>query len=794
MKIISKEIKEAVPEAYLPFSAYVIQTRALPDARDFLKSGGRYILWSQYFNKNTYDKNRKKGADIVGGVMHWNPHGDSGIWGNIVRFAKPFSMRYPLEDAKGNVGTMTAGDDYAAPRYLELRSSELAAEFTRLIKKDTIDKWNINFTGEDKYPSVFPTLFPNFVNGNTGIGVGCVSSIPSFNLKEAINSLKILVKNPDADYDEIYIAPDFPTGAVIINANEVKESLRTGRGKAVKLRAVLEYDDKENAIEVKEIPYQVFTNRIMGEIELAIEENRLSGIKSYYDGTDRSCGKYGTKIVIYLNKGVNVQRICRQLYKETSLQSSFTICQLMLENGEKPKEYGLKEIMLSYLNHAMSCLKKSYIYDYKKLQKAILINEGYLVAIANIDDFVAHIKNANDEQEVITIFKEKYGLLEEQSKAIIELKLRRLMKLESLKINKDLEKQRVELKALDNLINNKEAFEESFIKELDRIENKWGDNRRTKLLNLDFSSEEEDAEPIEKKELLIYYTNHNNIYTQESTTLITTRRGRKGSKVKLGKNEVIVQTINDNNLSELLAFTNTGKMYSTYTSELPINAKINCSQLFELEDNEYITTLTTMERKEKAKYLIFVTKNGIIKKTKTSEYQKKRGKSLKAINLKDDDEVLNVYPIDNEKVGFLTSDGNCIIIETENISPIGRAAAGVKGIKLNDGAQVIDSQIIENQDKFLIAVSKKGYIKKMNLSDIGVATRGTKGKKIQKLDDDDMTVKMLTINTDCDIIINTKGRVIKINSSEISLLSRDAAGTKSMNLEENEQIQDMLIS
>lgn len=794
MKIISKEIKEAVPEAYLPFSAYVIQTRALPDARDFLKSGGRYILWSQYFNKNTYDKNRKKGADIVGGVMHWNPHGDSGIWGNIVRFAKPFSMRYPLEDAKGNVGTMTAGDDYAAPRYLELRSSELAAEFTRLIKKDTIDKWNINFTGEDKYPSVFPTLFPNFVNGNTGIGVGCVSSIPSFNLKEAINSLKILVKNPDADYDEIYIAPDFPTGAVIINANEVKESLRTGRGKAVKLRAVLEYDDKENAIEVKEIPYQVFTNRIMGEIELAIEENRLSGIKSYYDGTDRSCGKYGTKIVIYLNKGVNVQRICRQLYKETSLQSSFTICQLMLENGEKPKEYGLKEIMLSYLNHAMSCLKKSYIYDYKKLQKAILINEGYLVAIANIDDFVAHIKNANDEQEVITIFKEKYGLLEEQSKAIIELKLRRLMKLESLKINKDLEKQRVELKELDNLINNKEAFEESFIKELDRIENKWGDNRRTKLLNLDFSSEEEDAEPIEKKELLIYYTNHNNIYTQESTTLITTRRGRKGSKIKLGKNEVIVQTINDNNLSELLAFTNTGKMYSTYTSELPINAKINCSQLFELEDNEYITTLTTMERKEKAKYLIFVTKNGIIKKTKTSEYQKKRGKSLKAINLKDDDEVLNVYPMDNEKIGFLTSDGNCIIIETENISPIGRAAAGVKGIKLNDGAQVIDSQIIENQDKFLIAVSKKGYIKKMNLSDIGVATRGTKGKKIQKLDDDDMTVKMLTINTDCDIIINTKGRVIKINSSEISLLSRDAAGTKSMNLEENEQIQDMLIS
>lgn len=793
MKIISKEVKDAVPEAYLPFSAYVIQTRALPDARDCLKSGGRYILWSQYFNKNTYDKNRKKGADIVGGVMHWNPHGDAGIWGNIVRFAKPFSMRYPLEDPKGNVGTMTAGDDFAAPRYLELRSSELAAEFTKLIKKDTIDEWKMNFTGEDKYPAVFPTLFPNFVNGNTGIGVGCVSSIPSFNLREAINSLKILVKNPNADYDEIYIAPDFPTGATIINANEVKESLRVGRGKAVKLRAVLEYDEEENAIEVKEIPYQVFTNRIMGEIELAIEENRLSGIKSYYDGTDRSCGKYGTKIVIYLNKGVNVQRICKQLYKETSLQSSFTICQLMLENGQKPKEYGLREIMTSYLNHAMTCLKKSYIYDYNKLQKAILINEGYLVAIANIDDFINYIKNADSESEIISIFNSKYGLNKEQSKAIIELKLRRLMKLEALKINKELEKQKANLKILDNLINDKETFEESFIKELDRISAKWGDDRRTKVINLDSSSEADDAEPIEKKELLIYYTNHNNIYTQESTTLVTSRRGCKGSKIKLEKGEVIVQTITDDNLGELLAFTNIGKMYSTYTSELPINSKINCNQLFELDSNEKITTLTTLERKEKANYLIFITKNGMIKKTKTIEYQKKRGKSLKAINLKENDEVISVYPINNEKLSLLTSDGNCIIIETENITPIGRAAAGVKGIKLNDNATVICSDLVSNFDKYILVVSKRGCIKKTNISELGIATRGTKGKKIQKIENDN-TVKILTINKDYDIIITSNERVIKINTSEINLVSRDAAGVKSMKLNENEYITDMLIS
>ena len=337
MKIITKEVRDAVPEAYLPFSAYVIQTRALPDARDCLKTGGRYILWSQYLQKNTFDKNRKKGADIYGPVMHWNPHGDAGIWDNIVRFAKPFSMRYLLEDPKGNVGSMRKGKDHAAPRYLELRSSEIANEFTKLIKKGAVKEWKLNYSGEDKYPAVLPTLFPNFVNGNTGIGVGCASSIPCFNLSEAINSLKILVNNRDADYEEIYIAPDFPTGATIINADEVKESLKTGRGKAVKLRATIEFNPDENALEIQELPYQVYTANIIGQIEKALEEGKLLGVKSYYDGTDKSCGKYGTKIVVYLNKGANVKQVVRQLYKETSLQDSFTICQLMLENGVKPR-------------------------------------------------------------------------------------------------------------------------------------------------------------------------------------------------------------------------------------------------------------------------------------------------------------------------------------------------------------------------------------------------------------------------------------------------------------------------
>lgn len=791
--IIPKEINEAVPEAYLPFSAYVIQTRALPDARDCLKTGGRYILWSQYFNKNTYDKNRKKGADIVGPVMHWNPHGDAGIWGNIVRFAKPFSMRYLLEDAKGNVGTMTAGDDHAAQRYLELRSSELASEFTKLIKKDTIDEWKLNFTGEDKYPAVFPTLFPNFVNGNTGIGVGCVSSIPCFNLKEAIKSLKILVNNPDADYEDIYIAPDFPTGATIINANDVKESLKTGRGSAIKMRAVLEYNSEDNSIEVQEVPYQVFTNRIMSEIEKGIEEGRILGIKNYFDGTDKSCGKYGTKIVIYLNKGVNVPKLCRTLYKETSLQSSFTICQLMLENGVKPREYGLKDMMLAYLNHAMECLKKSYIFDYKKINAAIHINEGLLIAMANIDEVVEYIKKSNNEEEVINIFKEKYGLSVEQTKAILNLKLQKLMKLEAIKIEKELEKQKIEADKLNILINNKEEFNKSFIAELDRISNKYGDDRRTKILNLQMDNKE-DPEPIEKKELIIYYTNLGNIYTVESSTLMKSRRGTKGKKIKLADNEVITKIISDNNFSDLYAFTASGSMCTVSLDELPLDTKVNLSQLLNLEIGDKVTTLVSLASRQKKKNFIFITKKGMIKKSETNLYNIKRGKTMKAIKLKEGDEVVNVMLMDEGEVGILSSSGCFVRISIDDITPIGKIAMGVKAIALKEGEYVIDAKEIKSSDKYLITLSKNGIVKKTSIEDFTVTNRATHGKQVSGVRDNDTITKILTIEKDCDIIIIVNKRSIKISTSEIPELSRTATGVKGINLTSGEMALDVVVS
>lgn len=783
---------DAVEESFSIYAAMTIQDRAIVDARDGLKPASRQCMYAQYLDKITYKKPFKKSAKSVSASMdHFYVHGDASCYALLTRMAKVFTMNHPLEDFDGSYGTISSGNGEAAYRYTEMRLGELGYSMIEGIEKECIDKWFNNYDDTEQFPSVFPSLgFYNICNGSLGIATAISSSIPQFNLREMNEAMIKLLWNPDIDYDEIYCAPDFCVGGTILNADEVKESLKDGHGRSIILRSSVDYDAEEHCLYITEVPYGVYTSTIISQIKNCVEDGSLIGIKKI---DDLSTKKANIKII--LEKGINVTKFIKQLYKLTSIQDSYTINMVMLDRGTTPKVFGWREALQAHLNHEIDVRTKIHEFEIRKIDARINIIDGMLLAIANIDEVVKLIKSSKNKAESKTKLIERFGFNEPQVEAILKMTLSRLTNLEIQSFKDEKEKLLDDRAYHTSVLESKELLYKEIESGLREVANKFGHDRRTKLMNLDYKKKDDnDVELVEKKKLLIYYTNHNNIYTQESTTLITTRRGRKGSKVKLGKNEVIVQTINDNNLSELLAFTNTGKMYSTYTSELPINAKINCSQLFELEDNEYITTLTTMERKEKAKYLIFVTKNGIIKKTKTSEYQKKRGKSLKAINLKDNDEVLNVYPMDNEKIGFLTSDGNCIIIETENISPIGRAAAGVKGIKLNDGAQVIDSQIIENQDKFLIAVSKKGYIKKMNLSDIGIATRGTKGKKIQKLDDNDMTVKMLTINTDCDIIINTKGRIIKINSSEISLLSRDAAGTKSMNLEENEQIQDMLIS
>jgi len=776
----SLEISEALLEFYVPYASYVIQTRALPDARDGLKTGARFILYAQYKEKITFKNKRRKATATKSAAMMFSPHGDASIYGNAVRMSQNFSLRYPLIDTHGNNGSLMHNNDYAADRYLEMRSGEIADEMTRLLTKETVDKWKLNYTEEELYPTYLPTTFPNsLVNGNFGIGVSLASSIPSHNLNDVSEAVIKAIDNPNVSFEDIYCPIDFPTGGIIINENQVKESLRNGHGPAAIIRANVEYDSDKNEIIVRDLPYMVFSANATMSIQQAIDDGKIMGIESVFDGTDYD----GVKIVIKLSKNANLNKILKLLYKHTLLQSSFSINMNALDEGKYPKTFTWTELVMAYVKHLKDVIRKSFLFDLKQIKERIHILEGLIIAIINIEEVVKIIKNSSTPASARQELSNRFGLSDKQTKAILDLKLSRLANLELQKIKNEKSDLEKEKEKIEEILNNETKFNTEVKSEVLRIKNKYGDERKTKNISLDFSSEEEDAEPIEKKELLIHYTNLGNFYTQESTTLLTSRRGAKGTKVKLAANEVIVQTINDNNFNSILAFSNKGKMYFIAIDDLPINSKANIAQLCSLEGDETITTITSLEKKNNTEFFVFITKNGLVKKTKAKEYEMRRGKSIKAINLKDNDEVVEVLFINNENIGILSSDGNFITIETSDINSIGRVAAGIKGIKLNKDSSVIAAKPIKNLDKMLISISKNGLIKKTDIEEFPLCNKNTKGRKIAGVRDGDLIVDFLTIKEDCDIINISSKKTLKINSSELRVLSRDATGVKALELD-----------
>lgn len=788
----NKEIKTVVPEAYLPFAAYVIQTRALPDSRDCLKSGGRYILWSQYLNKNTSNKPRIKANDAVGAIMKFNPHGDAGIYGNLVRFAKPFAMRYMLEDAKGNTGTMTKGDDHTAARYLEIRASKIADEFYALIDKGGVENMKLNYTQTLEYPEAFPTLFPNFVNGNTGIGVGCASSICQYNLTEAIESIKKLVYNRDIDFDEIYIAPDFATGSTIVNAEEVKESLRVGHGKAVKLRAKIDYDVEEHCLIVSQIPYQVFTDRIMNELSALEEDGKLIGVKSYFDGTDKSCGRYGTKIRIYLTPNANPGNVCKFLYKHTSLQSHFPINCLMLENGIKPKLYGQREMMLAYLDNMENSVRRSYLFELNKLNSKINILNGYLIAIAHIEEIVDIIKRSKDSNVAIQNLIDGFGFNEAQAKAILELKLQRLVGLEGIKIKNDLNTAQARVDELNSILNTEELFNKEIIKILDRIQKTYGDERRTKIENIESDDNEE---PIERKQMIVHLTNFNNIYVYEDSSLISQRRGGTGSKFKMSDGEAIISTISDSNYNNILMFSNLGKVYNCNLNMIEYGKKIPLSSIIDLADGEYITLMISDRDKTNADFIVFITKNGLIKKTAFSDYNIKKTKGVAAIKLKTNDEVIDAFLVtDKDSIGIGTEKGSYLSFALADVGATGRVTSGVKAISLRPGDKVIKSTIITTSSKEILSITKMGMVKKTSLDELPLSNRANKGTIIHKLQDDDALTSIAAVgSTNEAIIVSSKNSSIKFSLREVRESGKNTIGTKSIKITDGNEVKGIFV-
>ena len=555
------------------------------------------------------------------------------------------------------------------------------------------------------------------------------------------------------------------------------------------MRATAVFDAEENAIYFTEVPYGVYTHTIVEQIVKGINDGTILGIAK--DGI-KDLSKNTANLKIVLERGVNVNNLIKTLYKETDLDSSYSINMVMLDKGTFPKLFTWKEALQAHLDHEVEMRTNIHQYHLTKIDNRIHIIDGLLVAIANIDEVVDLIRNSNDKDEARKKLSGRFGFDETQCDAILKMTLGKLMHLEIGSFKDEREKLLVERAQHEEILNSKELLYKEIEKDLRAIANKYGDDRKTRLTNFDFSSEEEDAEPIEKKELLIHYTNLGNIYTVESSTLMKTRRGGKGSKIKMADNEAIIKTINDTNFSSLLVFSNLGEMYSLSIDSLPINAKINVAQLFEFAPGEKPTAITSINRKQDIKYFVFITKNGMIKKTLADEYDHKRGKSLKAIKLKDGDEVVNVLFMNEEKVGILTFNGNFVIINTDDINAIGRATSGVKAIKLNDDDYVIDAKIIDEKDKYMITLSERGLIKKSSMSEFPTCSRPIKGKKISDTRDKDRIVKFLTLNEDNDIIIIVKRKSIKISTTELRELTRNATGVKAISIDENDIASDLV--
>lgn len=782
------ELTPIIKESFAQYAGAVLQSRALIDVRDCLKPSARQIFYSMNLNKLTYSKPFKKTNNAVGLAMaDFYVHGDASCEGVIMRAGQPFAMRYPLVEVEGNYGNLIESGNWAAPRYTESRLSSFSNLLFSDIEKEVIQEWRNNYDDTKQYPSVLASKgFYNIVNGTVGIGVGAAASIPSFNLSEVNNAMVKLLQNPDIDFDEIYCRPDFPTGGIILNEDEVKESLKNGRGKSCKIRSVVEFDPEESCLIVREIPYGVYTNTICGELEHILNNDDKHGIERFNDLTGKQpC------IKIYLTKKANPAQVLRFLYKNTSLQSYFGINMTMLENGRFPRVFGWKEALQSHISHEKEVYRKGFEFDLKKINSRIHIIEGILIALANINEVVETIKKSASTIEASKKLQINFLLSEQQAKAVLEIKLSRLAHLEVEKLQKEKNELEKEKERLENILNNEELLNQELINGWNEVARKFGDARRTKVLNIE---KEDDEEPIEKKQLVIYLTNLNNIYAYEDSMLISQRRGGVGTKLKLSSNEFIKQTITETNYNNLLAFTDKGKVYNLILDEVELNVKTPISSIIELEDGEIVSTLISDEGAVNSEYILFITKNGTVKKTELKEYRFKKNGGISAIKLRENDYIKNVFLINtNDCVGIASKNGYFVYFSINEIPSTGRTTIGLKGINLKED-EVCGAIIINDKVKEIVSVTKNGFIKKTPITDFSKGSRGNKGVIVHKLDEDDEVITLAaTTDTNKEILVSSLNSIIKFSLNEVQSSSRNTIGTHSIRLRDRQSITGMVV-
>lgn len=775
------KLKPIVEESMIQYAGAVLQSRALVDVRDALKPSARQILYCMDMCKYTSDKPIQPTAASLGDALkYFYIHGDSSCLGIIMRAGQPFAMRYPLVDVGGNGGTLMKAGNWAAYRYTKARLSKMSNYLFADIDKDTIDEWRDNFSDTKQYPAVLPTKgFYNIVNGTSGIGIGMASSIPQYNIKELNNALIHLIDNPDCSFDEIYCAPDFATGAILYNENEVKQSMKNGTGFACKLRSVVEFDQKDRCFVVTEIPYGVYTETITGQLEEIINGDENPGIERFNDLTGKGTHSL---IKIYLEKKANPDKVLRYLFKNTSLQSHFGINFTMLDMGRFPKVFTWKEMLQAHIDHEKVVYRRGFEYDLKKYENRIHILDGLLICLANIEEVIQTIKSSASTAAASIELQKKFLLDEIQAKAVLDMKLSRLANMEVKKLKEEHEKLLKEITRLKAILTNEELFNNELKNGWKEVAQKFGDERRTKIVQL---AEGSDNEPIEKKQLSISFTNNGAAFVTETSTLYSQKRNGAGSKFKLDEGEYIVDNLVGENTDTILFFTSHGNFYHSKMGEFIVNEKQYLSNLVSVQPFEKIVAAAVTSKQNAKKYIVFITKNGIIKKSALSEYNLKRNVGATAIKLDKGDEIVSVLFLNEEKIGIASRAGQFIMITTTDVNAIGRNTRGVTGMKLNEGDTVVEAIIITDNTKEFVSVAEDGYIKRTARSEFRLTGRATKGVKIQNTD---CLCSILPLSQDKDVLVNSSKAQIRLKLADIPLLSRGTQGVKSIKLSENSKV------
>ena len=793
--LVNVNLTKEMKTSFIDYAMSVIVSRALPDVRDGLKPVHRRILYGMNELGVTPDKPHKKSARITGDVMgKYHPHGDSSIYEAMVRMAQWWSYRYMLVDGHGNFGSMD-GDGAAAQRYTEARMSKIALEMLRDINKNTVDFVD-NYDANEREPVVLPARFPNLlVNGATGIAVGMATNIPPHNLGETIDAVKLVMDNPEVttkDLMEVLPGPDFPTGALVMGKSGIHKAYETGKGSIV-LRSRTEIEETKTGRErivVTEFPYMVNKTKVHEHIVRLVQEKRIDGITAVRDESNRE----GVRFVIEVRRDASANVILNNLFKMTQMQTSFGFNMLAIQNGV-PKILSLRQILDAYIEHQKEVVTRRTQFDKEKAEARAHILEGLLIALDHIDEVIRIIRASETDQEAQAKLMSKFKLSERQSQAILDMRLRRLTGLERDKIQSEYDDLIALIADLADILAKPERVAQIIKEELDEVKRKYEDKRRTELMVGEVLTLE-DEDLIEESDVLITLSNKGYIKRLDQDEFTAQKRGGRGVQGTGVKDDDFVrELVSTSTHDHLLFFTNKGRVYRLKGYEIPEYGRtakgLPVVNLLKLDEGESIQTIINVEseRSDDA-YIFFTTRAGIVKRTSVKEFANIRQNGLKALNLKDDDELINVL-LTQEDTDIIigTKLGYAVRFNQSSVRSMSRSATGVKGVNLREGDAVVGARVITDQDEVLI-ITEKGYGKRTVATEYPTKGRAGKGMKTANITDKNGHLAgLLTVKGDEDLMVITDtGVMIRTNVANISQTGRSTMGVKVMRLDENAKI------